>query len=99
MAIKELILHFNFSIGKLIMQDIRRVFADYLEYVNCITDAMNNMYKHINSLPLIAYTKHAMNTVYEKVRIQFFYYIYISERERVNLLLKDGHVSTRSPLQ
>jgi hypothetical protein len=51
------------------MQDIQRVFADYLEYVNCITDAMNNMYKNINAIPVIAYTKHAMNIVNEKVRI------------------------------
>jgi hypothetical protein len=51
------------------MQDIRRVFGSYLEYVNYITDAMNNIYRNINAMPLIAYSKHAMNIVLEKVRI------------------------------
>jgi hypothetical protein len=60
---------FNFSIRELIMQDIRRVFSDYLEYLNYIIDAMDNMYRNINAMPLVAYTKYAMNIIEEKVRI------------------------------
>jgi len=60
---------FNFSISKLVMQDIRRVFSDYLEYLDYIVDAMDNMYRNINAMPLVAYTKHAMNIIEEKVRI------------------------------
>ena len=60
---------FNFSIRELIMQDIRRVFSDYLEYLNYIIDAMDNTYRNINAMPLVAYTKYAMNIIEEKVRI------------------------------
>jgi hypothetical protein len=51
------------------MQDIRRVFSDYLEYLDYTVDAMDNMYRNINAMPLVAYTKHAMNIIEEKVRI------------------------------
>lgn len=60
---------FNFSISKLVMQDIHRVFSDYLGYLDYIIDAMDNMYRNINAMPLVAYTKHAMNIMEEKVRI------------------------------
>jgi hypothetical protein len=60
---------FNFSISKLVMQDIHRVLSDYFEYLDNITDAMENMYRNINAMPLVAYTKHAMNIIEEKVRI------------------------------
>jgi hypothetical protein len=73
------------------MQDIRRVFADYLEYVNYIIDAMNNMYRNINAIPLIAYTKHAVNIVYEKVRTYVYFIVTVY---RATLLLIVGHVST-----
>jgi hypothetical protein len=63
------------------MQDIRRVFADYMEYVNYLIDAMNNMYEYFNAMPLIAYTKHVMNTVSEKVRIYGFSLLVTMNRE------------------
>ncbi|PNF19502.1 hypothetical protein B7P43_G02340 [Cryptotermes secundus] len=56
------------GIGELIMQDIQRVFGSYLEYVKYITDAMNNVYSNINAMPLIAYSKHAMNIAHEKAK-------------------------------
>ena len=60
---------FNFSISKLVTQDIHKVFSDYLEYLDYIIDAMDNMYRNINAMPLVAYTKHAINIIEEKVRI------------------------------
>lgn len=63
---------FNFSISKLVMQDIHRVFSDYLEYLDYIIDAMDNTYRNINAMPLVAYTKHAMNIIEEKVSIYGF---------------------------
>jgi hypothetical protein len=54
------------------MQDIHRVFSDYLEYLDYIIDAMDNMHRNINAMPLVAYTKHAMNIIEEKVRIWIF---------------------------
>jgi len=51
------------------MHDIHRVFSDYLDYLDYIIDAMDNMYRNINAMPLVAYTKHAMNIIEEKVRI------------------------------
>jgi hypothetical protein len=51
------------------MQDIHRMFSDYLEYLDYIIDAMDNMYRNINAMPLVAYTKHAMNIIEGKVRI------------------------------
>lgn len=60
---------FNFSISKLVKQDIHRMFSDYLEHLDYIIDAMDNMYRNINAMPLVAYTKHAMNTIEKKVRI------------------------------
>jgi len=45
------------------------VFSDYLEYLDYIIDAMDNMYRNINAMPLVAYTKHAINIIEEKVRI------------------------------
>jgi hypothetical protein len=59
------------------MQDIQRVFGSYLEYVQYITDALNNIYKNINAMPLIAYSKHAMNTVHEKVRYYGFLFLLV----------------------
>jgi len=60
---------FNFSISKLVMQDIHKVFSDYLEYLDYIRDSMDNMYENTNAMPLVAYTKHAINIIEEKVRI------------------------------
>jgi len=60
---------FNFSISKLVMQDIHKVFSDYLEYLDYIIDAMDNMHRNINAMPLVAYTKHAINIIEGKVRI------------------------------
>jgi len=51
------------------MQDIHKVFPDYLEYLDYIMDAMDNMNRNINAMPLVAYTKHAINIMEEKVRI------------------------------
>jgi tRNA A37 threonylcarbamoyladenosine dehydratase len=45
------------------------MFSDYLEHLDYIIDAMDNMYRNINAMPLVAYTKHAMNTIEKKVRI------------------------------
>jgi len=51
------------------MQDINRVFSDYLEHLDYIVDAMDNTYRNINAMPLVAYTKHAINIIEGKVRI------------------------------
>jgi hypothetical protein len=51
------------------MKDINRVFSDYLEYLNYTIDALDNMYRHINAMPSVTYTKHALNILEQKVRI------------------------------
>jgi hypothetical protein len=62
------------------MQDIQRIFGSYLDYVQYITNAMDNMYKNINTMPLIAYSKQAMGIVYEKVRIFGFLFLLVIEQ-------------------
>lgn len=62
------------SIQKLVMHDIQRVCADYLDYINYVTNTVNDIYKHINAMPLIAYTRHAANLVYEKARWMWEHY-------------------------
>lgn len=62
------------------MKDIRRVFGSYLEYVKYVRDAMNNVYRNINAMPLIAYSKRAMNIVHEKVSVFEFLFLLVVEQ-------------------
>jgi hypothetical protein len=62
------------------MQDIRRVFGNYLECVKHVINAINNAYRNINAMPLIAYSKHAVNIVHEKVSIFGFLFLVVIEQ-------------------
>ncbi|PSN46112.1 hypothetical protein C0J52_17248 [Blattella germanica] len=62
------IIKFFESVGKLVMSDIRRVCADYLGYVDHISEVVHNFFNSIKAMPVIAYTRRAVIMVYEKAK-------------------------------
>lgn len=50
------------------MSDIRRIYVDYNDYVDYAVKMLNDIYKNINTMPAITYTKQAIIIIYEKVK-------------------------------